>query len=138
MVNQSLHNYFFEKYCISITQEDEDEILKIISDLKVPKEEVNAIFSFYNRNRNKMPEIKELSDTRVNHVKARLKKFGDEKVKEVILMASKSEFLNGINTSQWKANFDWIMKPTNFIKILEGNYQNKSNGQQSSGPKRNR
>lgn len=35
-----------------------------------------------------------------------------------------SRFLNGQNKDGWKAQFDWILKPDNMVKIMEGNYQN--------------
>ena len=35
-----------------------------------------------------------------------------------------SRFLNGQNKHGWKADFDWILKPDNMVKIMEGNYQN--------------
>ena len=28
--------------------------------------------------------------------------------------------------NEWHATFDWIMKPSNFAKIIEGNYANKT------------
>ena len=34
-----------------------------------------------------------------------------------------SDFLSGRNGA-FKASFDWLLKQTNFIKILEGNYDN--------------
>lgn len=32
-------------------------------------------------------------------------------------------FLMGQNRNGWKASFDWIMEPSNFVKIVEGNYE---------------
>ena len=37
---------------------------------------------------------------------------------------SKSDFLTG-KSSEWKADLEWIVSPKNFIKIIEGNYENK-------------
>lgn len=34
-----------------------------------------------------------------------------------------SDFLMGKST-EWNANFDWVLKPQNAVKILEGNYAN--------------
>jgi hypothetical protein len=42
----------------------------------------------------------------------------------VIDNVSKSGYLNGKNDKGWKITFDWILKPVNFLKILEGNYDN--------------
>ncbi len=40
-----------------------------------------------------------------------------------------SDFLLGLKPSKdhehWKVSFDWILNPNNYIKILEGNYDNK-------------
>ena len=139
MLNQTLYNYLFENYCISISEKEQEEIIKIISEEIIPKDITTEIFNFYNKHRNKMQEAQILSDTRISQIKSRVKKFGADKVKEVIILSSKSDFMNGINSQEWKANLDWIIKPTNFIKILEGNFKNKSNAQQRSGqPNRNR
>ena len=47
--------------------------------------------------------------------------------------------MQGLNGRTWTADFDWITKPENFIKILEGNYENKNlnnnyNGKSESKP----
>ncbi len=36
-----------------------------------------------------------------------------------------SEFLKGNNSSDWSANFDWVMKDRNLAKVLDGNYKNR-------------
>lgn len=36
-----------------------------------------------------------------------------------------SDFLTG-KTSNWQADIEWILKPANFIKIIEGKYENKT------------
>lgn len=41
----------------------------------------------------------------------------------------KSDFLCGrLVGATWRANFDWIIKPENIEKILNGNYINRTNG----------
>ena len=37
----------------------------------------------------------------------------------------RSDFLTGRNGSWNGCGFDWVMKPSNLIKIMEGNYDNK-------------
>ncbi len=39
----------------------------------------------------------------------------------------KSDFLMGRSKSDFQASLDWIVKPTNMTKILNGNYKNKNN-----------
>jgi hypothetical protein len=48
-----------------------------------------------------------------------------DKIISVIRTAGESDFLNGKNDKAWKADFEWIMRPQNFLKILEGKYENK-------------
>lgn len=35
-----------------------------------------------------------------------------------------SNFLKGDNERGWRAEFDWVIKPDNLVKVLEGNYDN--------------
>lgn len=47
-----------------------------------------------------------------------------EDFKKVFENTQKSTFLSGkANNCSWKANFDWLIKEDNFLKVLEGNYQ---------------
>ena len=43
---------------------------------------------------------------------------------QLFVKVEASDFLSG-RVKDWKASFDWIIKPSNAIKILEGNYDNK-------------
>lgn len=38
---------------------------------------------------------------------------------------ARSSFLNGNNQRGWSASFDWVVKKDNFLKALEGNYDDK-------------
>lgn len=61
---------------------------------------------------------------RLEHVRARIREYGLEGVEEAIRKATKSDFLNGKNGKGFTATFDWIIAPNNFVKVLEGNYDN--------------
>lgn len=64
---------------------------------------------------------------------ARIKEFGLETVLECVVGVGHSSFLKGYTSSEgWKADFDWTVKPANFIKILEGRYADKPNQQRYS------
>ena len=67
---------------------------------------------------------------RYQSLNARYKEFGAEKMLEAIDNIPKSDFLCGKNNRGWIITFDWFVKPNNFIKVLEGNYDNH---QASSG-----
>ena len=89
------------------------------------KKDCEEIVNNFNDRCTYLPIVQKITDKRISSVSARIKEFGKEKVKEVIDMVSESTFLNGQNKQSWTADFDWIMSPANFIKILEGNYKNK-------------
>ena len=48
-----------------------------------------------------------------------------ESVKQAIINAAASDFLNGKGQKGWIADFDWIMVPQHFLKVLENFYRNK-------------
>ena len=74
----------------------------------------------------KLSKVERLSAERKKHVNARIKEFDYDKVIEVFKKVGKSDFLCGKNDRAWKANFDWIFNETNFLKIMEGKYENKN------------
>lgn len=86
------------------------------------------IIDYFHKQCSTLPKVQLVNDTRKKAIKARIKDVGIEKVMHVIKMTGESSFLNGENDRGWSADFDWIMKPTNFTKILEGNYINRTNG----------
>lgn len=74
--------------------------------------------------------IKAITDgtKRSECLKARVREYGRDAVYQMIDKASESDFLNGRNKKGFVATFDWLILPNNFIKVLEGNYDNKNNG----------
>lgn len=74
------------------------------------------------------PKVTKLTDAREKTIKARLKEYSMQDIITVFEKAEKSDFLRG-KSGKFKASFDWIMKAANFIKVLEGNYDNRADGQ---------
>ena len=68
--------------------------------------------------------IKGISDKgkRRNNVRARFKEYGIEGFREAIDKIKDSDFLQGKNKKGWTVTFDWFILPSNFPKVLEGNY----------------
>lgn len=68
-----------------------------------------------------------MSDQRKSNVRARIREYGGDvqKVYKAIDKAMSSDFMNGKNGKGWVASFDWMMCPSNFPKVLEGNYDNE-------------
>ena len=56
---------------------------------------------------------------------ARIKEYGLDTVLEAIENIRYSSFLKGQNNKNWTITFDWLIKPNNFTKVLEGNYRDK-------------
>jgi hypothetical protein len=83
-----------------------------------------------------------LNDTRRKHLVSRWrdvdaeddlksKEEGIEIFRQIFRQVQKSDFLSGRtqnrNGRAWKASFDWLMMPTNFLKVAEGQYDNGRN-----------
>lgn len=56
---------------------------------------------------------------------ARIKEYGVEGILKAIDNINNSSFLKGQNKNNWTITFDWLIRPNNFIKVLEGNYSDK-------------
>lgn len=83
------------------------------------------IMDMYNSICETMPKIKGLSDKRKHTINARWKEHEELSFfEELFKMAEQSDFLSG-RSGKWEANFDWLMKESNCIKVVEGNYKNK-------------
>lgn len=91
------------------------------------KIDFSKLIIFFNANRGLLPEVKKLSDNRKTRILSLEKKYGKESILEVIKKTRDSDFLQGSNKDGWLASFDWILKPANFLKILEDNYANREN-----------
>ncbi|HHD2791843.1 hypothetical protein [Clostridium perfringens] len=65
---------------------------------------------------------------RYKSLKARINEYGIENVIKAIKNINESSFLKGQNNRNWIVNFDWLVKPNNFIKVLEGNYKDENGG----------
>ena len=59
-------------------------------------------------------------------LRSRINSYGVESVIQAIENIKNSSFLRGQNKNSFQATFDWFIKPNNFIKVLEGNYADKS------------
>lgn len=71
-----------------------------------------------------IPRIETIQGRREAAIKARISEFGKAKVMRAIEIAAKSQFLNGGGEKAFIASCDWIMRPNNFPKVVEGNYNN--------------
>ena len=83
-----------------------------------------------------LPALVKITDgtQRAKLLNARLKEYSESEVLQMIEEVAASSFLKGLKSSNgWSATFDWCIKPSNFIKVLEGNYRDKKNGGGKNG-----
>lgn len=83
------------------------------------------IIDMYNTTCVSYPKVRNLSESRKKAIKARLKKYSLEDLKQVFTLAEESDFMKGSNNRNWVADFDWMIKDVNMVKILELKYANK-------------
>lgn len=62
------------------------------------------------------------SSKRYQLLKGRIREYGIDEVLNAINNVHNSDFLRGENNRGWMITFDWFVKPNNFTKVLEGNY----------------
>lgn len=80
------------------------------------------VMQLYNKICVDMTRATKLTEIRKGHIAARMKEFDDKTIHEMLQQAAKSEFLSKGFKKQWTANIDWLFRPTNFVKVLEGHY----------------
>lgn len=96
-----------------------------------------GIIQFYNSTMEQsgatIPKVKSIEGTRKKHVSARIREYGKNAFADMIRKAAASDFLNGRNERGFTATFDWLIRPSNFIKVIEGNYDSNKNYSNSNG-----
>ena len=72
-----------------------------------------------------IPKIKgKIAGQRKAFFEARVREYGITSAYRVMIKAAESGFLNGGGRNGWLANFEWIFRPNNFPKVLDGYYDN--------------
>jgi hypothetical protein len=113
-INNSINN--------SIHSEKEKAALSVLADL-------------WNSHCGQLPKIRECKKgtTRHKQAEARWKEKPDEHHWiQVIRRVSMSDFCLGNSDSGWRADFDWLIRPGTETKILEGKYDSRTPGKQTT------
>lgn len=68
-----------------------------------------------------IPQVRSIppKSQRAAYVRARLKEYGKEALAKVVQNAAKLSFYNGGGARGWVADFDWLFRPANFLRVLE-------------------
>ena len=107
-----------------IDKEKEIEIeLDIEKDKKINK--YNNVIEIYNTYCTNLAQVQKLTEKRKIAINKLLKEINIEQFKEICVIANKSDFLTGNNDRNWKADFDFVIRPDKAVSILEGKYNFK-------------
>lgn len=90
------------------------------------KVDYELIARMYNDTCVSFPRLEKLSEARKKAIKARFNSYSVEDFKVLFEKAEASDFLKGSNNRNWSATFDWLIKDSNFAKVLDGNYDNRT------------
>lgn len=96
-----------------------------------PRIDYIAVMNDFNaRFAGRLPAVSRMTDSRRAAVRARIAECGPDSVAAVFDAIAASPFLCGQNDRNWRADFDWVFRPRNYVKILENNYKElRTNGQ---------
>lgn len=127
-----------EQIC-NVTSRDNNAIDKIRIDKNriedktlVDKNEIDFFIDNFKSICKSLPQPRSISLTRKKLIKTRMSEYSKEEILEVLRNVENSNYLTG-KVNGWKASFDWILNVTNFIKVLEGNYNNNKTQQSPKG-----
>jgi predicted phage replisome organizer len=102
---------------------DIDKKNNILSAEPTPYPQIQQLF---NEMCTTLPKIKDIKGSRQKALNSRWKEYSDiEFWKSLFKTVHESNFLSGRDGNWTGCSFDWIIKPTNLQKIIEGNYKNK-------------
>ena len=85
----------------------------------------NDVIEIYNTYCTNLAKVQKLTEKRKIAINKLLKKINIEQFKEICMIANKSDFLTGNNDRNWKADFDFVIRPDKAVSILEGKYNFK-------------
>lgn len=117
-----VHHDLVENYTTTNTNTNTNTNINTISKDIVSSTKVQPIIEKWNSlGLQKVIKVNQ-GTNRYKLLNARIKEYGIESVITAIENIEKSSFLKGQNKKGWTITFDWFIKPNNFIKVLEGNY----------------
>lgn len=67
-----------------------------------------------------------LTDKRRAQIKARIREYQIDDFIAALLAIERSSFLRGDNERGWRADFDFFIRPSNFVKLIEGSYDRQT------------
>lgn len=107
---------------LELTADEFGELKRFLKELKKPAVAADhrAILEKYNAVCKNLPPATRLTEKRKRAI-SRLLKDGYD-LDELFRKAAQSRFLGGDNKQKWHASLDWLLIPSNALKVIEGNY----------------
>lgn len=107
-------------------QEAKNEASQTQKESKIDFEKVRQQFNRLMEQK-KIPSLKgKIAGQRRAFFEARVREYGITAAYRVMIKAARSGFLNGSGGRAWVANFEWIFRPNNFPKVLDGYYDEQT------------
>lgn len=89
--------------------------------------------SIWNEETKSLPKVRDLGENRIRAIKTFLKNNEESAWLDACRKVESSEFLSGRSGKWTSCSFDWLLKPANFTKVLEGNYDKRVTGIPENG-----
>ena len=106
---------------LTLLSEGMSDSVAVPTQPKTFREQVVVYFNEKMKDKGIKP-IRNIENKRKEMLQARVREYSRETIYEMIDKAAASPFLNGDNNRGFVATFDWLIRPNNFPKVLEGNY----------------
>lgn len=98
--------------------------------------DADDVVESYNGICKSLPQVIKLTDDRREKIKAATEILGSTEFDDVFKAVESSDFLTGRSGKWVGCSFDWIIKPENLTKIIEGNYDDCRGAVEESPTKR--
>jgi predicted phage replisome organizer len=109
------------------TEIEKEKEIKIDKEIEIDKKinKYNDVVEIYNTYCTNLSQVQKLTEKRKIAINKLLKEINIEQFEEICKIANISDFLIGNNDRNWKADFDFIIRPDKAVSILEGKYNFK-------------
>lgn len=108
------------------TESETDNVVSISKDIS-PALKPEHVVEAWNAMaaRTGLASVVKLTEARRKHLNTRIRQYAIDDFISAIDAIERSPFLLGENGRAWRADFDFLLQPSSFIKLIEGSYDRK-------------